>query len=146
MYFVSINRQINSIFFTKKCQTVVCFRHVLFLELYLHLKFRKVTGPKEIRKLYIACSDVFASFARQSCKADVSEPLWMWWGGRGEGKAKTTTLSQENIKSLHPLDYHQKQKKLKANNDSKQKKNNKSIIIIIIIIITSLTSVKNISE
>ena len=69
-------------------------------------------------------------------------------GEGGEGKAKTTTLSQENIKSLHPLDYHQKQKKLKANNDSKQKKNNKSIIIIIIIIIiiTSLTSVKNISE
>ena len=63
MYFVSINIQNNSIFFTKKCQTVVCFRHVLFLELYLHLKFRKVTGPKEIRKLYIACSDVFASFA-----------------------------------------------------------------------------------
>ena len=37
-------------------------------------------------------------------------------GGEGgeEGKAKTTTLSQENINSLHPLDYHQKQKKIKG--------------------------------
>ena len=38
----------------------------------------------------------------------------MGGGGGEEGKAKTTTLSQENINSLHPLDYHQKQKKIKG--------------------------------
>ena len=42
-------------------------------------------------------------------------------GGRGEVKAKTTTSSQENINSLHPLDYHQKQKKLKAKQRFKTK-------------------------
>ena len=95
-------------FFTKKCQTVVCFRHVLFLELYLHLKFRKVTG-----RVGLVCELIMQSGSQRTSVNVMGEG--------GGGKAKITTLSQENINSLHHLDYHQKQTKLKAKQRFKTK-------------------------